>query len=374
MSNKVIGIALLTQFVLVAALCVMPAHGQDQNGQDGMTDEQVIALVKLALEGIDREYPNKPSNVMIGQESVQSPQEMHPAFYGCFDWHSSVHGHWLLVRVLKEYPETSVAAEIRNRLDAHLTRENMEAEATYFRQKHNRSFERMYGWAWALRLAAELQTWEDAQGRRWAEALTPLEEVIVSRTRSYLPNLNWPIRTGVHQDSAFALAQILDYARLVGDRETEKLLVDRSRKYYLQDKDYPVRYEPSGEDFFSSGLNEADLMRRILTADEFSSWLDQFFPTLRQGKLGNILSPAEVSDITDGKLVHLAGLNFNRAWTMQGIASVLPDGDPRAELLERTAHAHTAAGMKYVFSGQYEGEHWLATFAVYVLTKVGVKR
>jgi hypothetical protein len=339
-----------------------------------MTDQQVISMSRLALDGIGREYPNKPSNVMIGQESVQSPREMHPAFYGCFDWHSSVHGHWLLVRVLKQYPDISIAKDIRACLEGSLTPEKMKAEAAYFRAKHNRSFERMYGWAWALRLAAELHGWDDEQGRRWAQAIDPLEKTIVSRARDYLPNLNWPIRTGVHQDSAFALAQILDYARLVGDRETETLIVERSRQYYLNDTDYPVRYEPSGEDFFSSGLNEADLMRRILSTDEFSAWLDDFFPTLRDGLLGNLLSPAEVSDITDGKLVHLAGLNFNRAWTMNGVASALPADDPRAVLLRTTANAHTKAGLQYVFSGQYEGEHWLATFAVYVLTNVGVTK
>ncbi len=365
--------AMLALAVLATGLPLPATLAQEApTTQSPLTDEQVVALAQLALDGIGREYPNKPSNVMVGPESVQSPQQMHPAFFGCFDWHSAVHGHWLLVRVLKEYPDNSIAEEIRRHLEARLTRQHLEVEAAYFREKHNRSFERMYGWAWALRLAAELRTWDDPQAARWAAALSPLEEVLVEHTRAYLPNLNWPIRTGVHHDTAFALAQILDYARLVGDRQTETLIVDRGRDYYLKDRDYPVQYEPSGEDFFSSGLNEADLVRRILSPQEFSEWLDQFFPTLRRGDLGNLLTPAKVSDITDGKLVHLAGLNFNRAWTMQGIASVLSDDDPRRNLLQQTAKDHTAAGMEYVFSGQYEGEHWLATFAVYVFTQVGI--
>ncbi len=348
--------------------------GQTTERQPGRSFDapQAAALAKLALDGLHRQYPNKPSNVMIGPESVQSPQEMHPAFYGCFDWHSSVHGHWLLVRLLRTHPQHALAKESRAALAKSLTRENIEKEAEYFTKKHNRSFERMYGWAWALRLAAELHEWDDPQGRAWAEAYRPLEQTIVARMKDYLPKLSFPIRTGVHPDTGFALAQGLDYARKVGDDELEELIVARARQYYAQDKAYPVAYEPSGEDFFSSGLNEADLMRRVLSEDDYQIWLSGFFPGLKQGKLGNLLRPAEVPDVTDGKLVHLAGLNFCRAWTLKGVAAHLPKDSAAAKLLQDSADAHTLAGMDYVFSGHYEGEHWLATFAVYVLTDVGV--
>jgi hypothetical protein len=278
----------------------------------------------------------------------------------------------MLVRLLREHPGCSAAEEIRKALDTNLTAENLEAEAAYFREKHNRTFERPYGWAWALRLAVELRTWDDPDARRWAKNFEPLEKEIVSLMKGYLPRLTWPIRTGEHPDTGFALAQTIDYAREVGDEELEALVVARSRDYYLADRDYPVRYEPSGQDFFSSGLLEADLMRRVLPREEFSKWLRGFFPTLEDGELGHLLEPAVVSDVTDGKIVHLAGLNLVRAWSMHGVARSLDAKDPRVAILDGAVKRHCAAGLGYVFSGHYEGEHWLASFAVYLLTEVGL--
>jgi len=337
-----------------------------------LSDEEVASFARLALAGIFREYPNKPSNVMTGPESVQSPSAMHPAFYGSFDWHSSVHGHWMLLRLLKLYPEGSMAGEIRRALGTSLTPEKIAAETAYFDEKLNQPFERPYGWAWALRLAAELRTFDDPDGKRWAEAFAPLEARIVELLEAYLPRLTWPLRTGEHPDTGFALAQALDYARIVGRDDLAKKVAARARDFYFADRDYPARYEPSGQDFFSSGLNEADLMRRVLSKDEFSRWLDGFFPTLASGKLGNLLEPAIVSDVTDGKLVHLAGLNLNRAWTMDGVARALPNGDARRKVLEEAVRRHCEAGLGYVFSGHYEGEHWLASFAVYLLSEAGI--
>lgn len=329
-------------------------------------------FAKVALAGIAREYPNKPGEVLTGPQDLKSPRAMHPAFYGSYDWHSSVHGHWLLVRLLKLFPDLVEGAEARSRLRENLTRSNLEVEAAYFDVRENRSFERMYGWAWALRLAAELSGWDDPDGRAWAENLNPLERKLVTLTRDYLPRLTYPVRTGVHPDTAFALGQILDYARTVGDRSLEELVVRRARDYYLSDADYPVHFEPSGQDFFSAGLNVADLMRRVLSADEFSRWLNQFAPGLRRGRLGNWAKPAVVSDLTDPQIVHLVGLNLSRAWTMQGILSVIDPADRRGRALTESMQAHAAEGMKYVFSGHYEGEHWLATFAVYHLAGAGV--
>jgi hypothetical protein len=308
---------------------------------------------------------------MRGPQDVLPPRAMHPAFFGCFDWHSSVHGHWMLVRLLRLHPELSVANEIRARLAAHLTATNLAVEAAYFELKENKSFERMYGWAWALRLAAELRSWNDPDAEQWAPNFEPLERKLVALTKDYLPRLTYAIRTGVHPDTAFALAQILDYARTVKDAELEHLVVERARGYYLKDCDYPAEFEPSGEDFFSAGLNVADLMRRVLPPKEFSGWLERFLPHLRRGGLGAWSTPAEVSDLSDGRIVHLVGLNLSRAWTMQGVASVLPAKDRRRAILERAAKAHAEAGLKYVFSGHYEGEHWLATFAVYGLSDPG---
>lgn len=338
-----------------------------------LTDAQVVAFATLALDGIPTEYPNKPSNVMAGAESIQSPKEMHPAFYGCFDWHSSVHGHWMLVRLLKEYPDNSLNQKIRDQLSESLTAENIQGEVAYYTEKQNKSFERMYGWAWLLRLVLELEQWDDPQGQEWRENLKPLEEIIVQRTMDYLPLLSFPIRTGVHPDSGFALGQALDYARVTGNQELETLIVQRARDFYLQDTEYPTRYEPSGQDFFSSGLNEADLMRRVLSKRKFQQWFDRFMPGLKEGAGGNLLVPVEVSDVTDGKIVHLAGLDLSRAWCFQGVASALEPGDPRRQLMLKSADEHAAMGFKYVFSGSYEGEHWLATFAIYLITRVGAE-
>lgn len=328
-------------------------------------------FARLALANLDREYPNKPGEVLTGPQDVKTPRAMHPAFFGCFDWHSSVHGHWMLVRLLRQFPGMTNAPEIRARLAAHLSATNLAIETAYFETKDNRSFERMYGWAWALRLAAELRSWHDPDAEQWIRNFAPLEAKLVALTKDYLPRLTYPIRTGIHPDTAFALAQILDYARAVGNTELEQLIVARAKNYYANDRDYPANYEPSGEDFFSPGLNVADLMRRVLSPVEFSRWLDHYLPGLRAGKLGAWTTAAEVSDLTDARIIHLVGLNLTRAWTMRGVASALPGEDVRREVLEKAAQLHTVAGLKYVFSGNYEGEHWLATFAVYLLSDAG---
>ncbi|MBI5769945.1 MAG: DUF2891 domain-containing protein [Verrucomicrobia bacterium] len=340
-------------------------------GAEGLDREKAAAFVQLALKGIDREYPNKPGEVLRGPEDIMSPRAMHPAFYGNFDWHSCVHGHWLVVRLLRLYPDLAGAAEARARLGAHLAAANLAKEAAYFEPKDNRSFERMYGWAWTLRLTAELKAWDDPEARQWAKNMAPLEQKIVELTKNFLPRLTYPVRTGVHPDTAFALGQIIDYARAVGDEALEKLAAVRAREYYLGDRNYPTNYEPSGEDFFSPGLNEADLLRRVLSREEFSRWLDGFLPGLRKGDLGNWSRAAEVSDLTDGRIVHLVGLNLSRAWTMSGVLSALATGDPRRAPLETAVKLHEAAGLRHVFSGHYEGEHWLATFAVYHVSGAG---
>lgn len=330
-----------------------------------MLDEQAAKLAQLALAGIEREYPNKPANVMASEKDVLSPKQMHPAFYGCFDWHSSVHGHWMLIKLLKSRPEHSSAANSRAMLSRSLIAENLIIEAKYFDQPENRSFERMYGWAWFLTLVAELHGWDDPQGKQWRVSVQPLEAKIVELTKAYLPRLSYPIRTGVHPDVAFALGQIYDYAAIVKDEELKTLIAKRAMDYYGKDQNYNTAYEPSGEDFFSPSLNEADLMRRILPQAEFARWLTSFLPDLKDGTDCRLLVPVVVSDVTDGKLVHLAGLNLSRAWCMRGIANHLPENDPRKELLETSYRDHLQAGLQYVFSGHYEGEHWLGTFVAY---------
>lgn len=352
--------------ILVSTCLSIPTPA---NCQDSLSSEQVNDFARLALDGIGKEFPNKPSNVMDSADDVQSPREMHPVFYGSFDWHSSVHGHWMLAKLLRDYPSHSIADEIRQMLNQQLTASELETEAKYFAADYNKSFERMYGWAWLMQLVAELDSWEDADAIRWRENLRPLENTILDRMNDYLPKLSFPIRTGIHQDTGFALGMMLDYARITKRIELETLLVRKAKEFYLKDVDYPAHYEPSGHDFFSSGFNEADLMRRILDKQNFSAWLDRFLPQLRVDELGPMMTPVEVPDVTDGHLVHLAGLNLSRAWTIKGIANALADSDPRKRILLASATSHAGAGLKYVTSGHYEGEHWLASFAVYLLSR-----
>jgi hypothetical protein len=338
-----------------------------------LTDEQAAQLAGLALKGLDQEYPNKPANVLAGPQDIRSPREFSPAFFGCFDWHSSVHGHWMLVRLLKVQPNFSRAQEIRDRLEQHLTLENILAETKHFQQPEHKSFERLYGWAWYLRLVTELHTWDDAQGQRWRANLKPLEDHLVAATLEFLPKQAYPIRTGVHPNTAFGMAQIRDYAIAVGHLALVELIDRRARDYFFEDRNYPIEYEPSGEDFFSGALNEADLMRRVLPSAEFEQWFENFLPQLERPSAERFLTPVSVTDITDGKLVHLAGLNFNRAWTLQGILASLPESSSARTRLELSAEEHIKAGMEYVFTGDYAGEHWLGTFAIYVLTNVSTE-
>ena len=327
-------------------------------------------FAKLALSCIDREYPNKPEHVLDSAADAKPPRDFHPAFFGCYDWHSSVHGHWMLVRLVKTFPDLPSQKEIRARLAAHFTPEAMATEARYLDIKSNRSFERTYGWAWTLRLATELGGWDDPQGKTWRANLEPLVKALVSKLKDFLPKLASPIRTGVHPNTAFALGEALDYARAAGDAELEGLAVKRAREYYENDRTCPLAYEPSGEDFFSPCLEEADLMRRVLPRAGFAKWLNLFLPTLAAGKQFP-LSPAVVTDPTDPRLVHLDGVNLTRAWTMRSVARALPAADARRKVLEEAADSHATAGLARVSSGNYEGEHWLASFAVYLLTDAG---
>jgi hypothetical protein len=336
-----------------------------------MEEKQAATFVTMALAGIDREYPYKPGNVLRDAADIVAPRAKHPVFYGHFDWHSSVHGHWMLVRLLRLHPQAPWAKDVRAILNKRFTQDALAAEAAHFTIKENYGFERMYGWAWVMRLGIELRTWDDADSRRWAQYLQPLETQLVTLMKNYLPKLDWPVRCGFHPETSFPLAQFLDWADLTKDEALAKLIREKARHFYGKDVNYPVSYEPSGNDFFSPGLNVADLMRRVLGREEFSTWLSAYFPDLGKGQLGNMLTPAEVSDPSDGHLIHLAGLNLTRAWTMKGIAANLTKDDPRQEILLRSAAAHTQAGLKHVSSGHYEGEHWLASFAVYLLTNVG---
>jgi len=327
-------------------------------------------FARLVLNCIGREYPNKLDHCIEDQSQVQSPRSLHPAFYGCFDWHSAVHGHWMLIHLLRRSAPMEEAQEIRAALDKNLTPENLLAEVAYFKQKGRASFERTYGWAWLLKLAEELHDWEDEDGQRWSCSLRPLVAAVVEKYQEFLPKQTYPIRTGVHPNTAFGLCLALDYARTIKDQNFARLIEEQSRRYFLLDANYPAWLEPGGEDFLSPALVEADLMRRVLWPAEFAEWFHKFLPGLEAGEPKSLLTPAIVSDRTDGKLAHLDGLNLSRAWCMRSIASALPRNDPAATQLRTAAQLHADDGLAHVTSGNYEGEHWLATFAVYLLSKL----
>ena len=333
-----------------------------------LTEQDASHFAGLALKCVNRELPNKPEHVINNPSEVQSPKQLHPAFYGCYDWHSSVHGHWMLVRLLKSFSSLPEDKQIRDALNANLTAENIRAEAAYMSQPNRQSFERTYGWAWLLKLAEELHSWDDPDGDKWAEALQPLVDVIVKSYKSFLPKQTYPIRTGVHPNTAFGLAFALDYAKTVGDRDFEALLDERSRTYFAKDVNYPASWEPGGEDFFSAALMEADLMRRVMKPVEFAAWFHRFLPQASTGGPPSLLKPAIVTDRTDPKLVHLDGLNLSRAWCMGSIANALPSKDPARKALTDSAKQHATAALAHVASGDYAGEHWLASFAIYLLS------
>ena len=341
---------------------------QMNDGANSLNEKQASHFAALALKCVAREYPNKPEHVINNTSEVKSPKELHPSFYGCYDWHSSVHGHWMLIRLLKTFPNLPEAAQIRSALNANLTADNVEAEVAYMRQPNRQSFERTYGWAWLLKLAEELMTWKDDDGKRWSANLQPLAELIAKSYRTFLPKQTYPIRTGVHPNTAFGLAFALDYAKTSGDRELEALVNERSRTYFAKDVNYPGSWEPGGEDFFSPALMEADLMRRVMPKSEFGPWFNRFLPMVGKGEPAALMSPAIVTDRTDPKLVHLDGLNLSRAWCMRSIASALSAKDSARTALSAAAEKHAAAALAHVASGDYAGEHWLASFAVFLLS------
>ncbi len=321
-------------------------------------------FAKLALKCIKQEYPNKPGQVFGSDADLKPPREIRPAFYGCFDWHSAVHGHWMLVRLMKDFPGLTEEKEIRQVIASHLTPENIQTEVKFFLDSNNTSFERMYGWAWLLKLSEELYTWSDPQAKQWSAALKPLSDLLVKRYLEFLPKLNYPIRVGEHTNTAFGLAFAWDYANTKGQIELKQLIEKRVRDYYLHDKNCPAEWEPGGYDFFSPCLMEADLMGRILPAKDFQAWLKNFLPGILAGNHKLLLNPGIVSDRTDGKLVHLDGLNFNRAWCLYRLAHLVPK---HKATLFTAADRHMRASLPNIASGDYSGEHWLASFAVYAL-------
>jgi len=332
----------------------------------------------LALKCLHQEYPNHISHTLNGDSDARPPHELTPAFYGCLDWHSDVHGHWLLVRLMRLFPDAPFVTAARTAIARSLTPQNIAGEIAYLRAAGRASFERPYGLAWLLRLAAELRRADDAEARSWAATLAPLESEVAARLEGYLPKLYYPIRIGEHDQSAFSLGLIWDWAAVSGDAQMRAALIDVAQRFYSSDRNCPLAYEPSGEDFLSPCLAEADFMRRVLAPAAFARWLSAFLPQIpRDGGAGADLTawlpPGVVTDRADPKLAHIDGLNLSRAWMLEGIAHGLPAHDPRIPALLAAATQHAAAALPAVTGEHYEGGHWLGTFAVYLTSQAGLQ-
>jgi len=355
---------------LVLAALLLPAR--NVAASEALDPAAAQRFATLALACVHKEYPNKIAHVLSGDGDVQPPRLLTPAFYGCYDWHSAVHAHWLLARIARRFPGSETANAARAALAMSLTPENIGPEVDYMRGQGRTSFERPYGLAWLLALAAELRSCNDPQARTWVAALSPLEAEAAARIASWLPKLHYPIRIGEHSQTAFAFGLIHDWARIAGNSSMLALLESRGRDYYLGDRDCPLAYEPSGEDFLSPCLAEADFVRRILPATEYAAWLTGFLPRIPRTASADWLAPGVVTERSDPKLAHIDGLNLSRAWMLEGIAAGLPKGDRRVAALAAAAMAHAAAALPAVTGEHYEGGHWLGTFATYYATRAGL--
>ncbi|MFD1551454.1 DUF2891 domain-containing protein [Putridiphycobacter roseus] len=332
------------------------------NAQFDLTLQKAEALADVPLNCIEKEYPNKLGQVLNGQSDLKTPEALHPVFYGCFDWHSSVHGHWLLSKFVNDYPGTDLSNNISNRWNERFTTIKVIKEVNYFMVENNKNYERTYGWAWLLKLQTEFNISTNKQATDWARTLLPLTNTIVNKFKKFLPKLAYPIRVGEHTNTAFALTFALEYARNVKDLEFEKLIVKSAKDFYLNDKLSPLTWEPSGFDFLSPTLTEANLMAEVLSEAEFSKWIKTFLPSILKSNF--TLTPGIVNDRTDGKLVHLDGLNFSRAWCLYRLSKHLPK---QKDHLISIADQHLEASMEQVIGSDYMGSHWLASFLVYAL-------
>lgn len=328
-----------------------------------LDQDEAYRLSKMALSCMQQEYPYKLGQVLASDDDLLSPQDLHPAFYGCFDWHSAVHGHWLLVRVLKEYPDIENADTIIQKLSENITPRHIQEELAYFQRATESSFERTYGWAWLLKLAEELHTWDHPAAIALESALLPLTDYIVGKYLDFLPRLTHPIRVGEHSSTAFGLAFAYDYARTTVHEELATLITNRAKSYYLSDRGCPLTWEPGGFDFLSPCLEEIDIMRRILAPEEFTDWLESFLPDLIKPSFQ--LEVAKVSDRSDGKLVHLDGVNFSRAWTLYGLVASYPQYTHLLDVADR----HVVQSIDLIDDGEYSGTHWLGSFALYAMAQ-----
>jgi hypothetical protein len=362
---------IITFAMSTIAFATSPILAQDGAGRlDAATAGRFAAL---ALACVQKEYPNKIAHSLNSAADVKPPHELTPAFYGCYDWHSSVHGHWLLARLIREFPNAPFATPALAALKANITPPHIAGEVAYLNAKGRETFERPYGLAWLLQLAAELRETKTSDAAALSTALQPLEDAVATRLKAWVPKLAYPIREGEHAQTAFSFGLILDYAR-ANDPALAKMVDGKVREFHLEDRDCPITYEPSGQDFLSPCIAEADVMRRVLGPNEFASWLTTFLPKIPTSNSAAWLPIGVVTDKTDGKLAHLDGLNLSRAWMLEGIAAGLPTSDKRRGALLAAAATHAESGLAAVTGEHYEGGHWLGSFATYLTTRRGLVR
>ncbi|HUZ02359.1 MAG TPA: DUF2891 domain-containing protein [Thermomicrobiaceae bacterium] len=333
--------------------------------------DRAPAYARVALDNIRREHPSYVVYVSTGAGVPPAPRRLHPAFYGSFDWHSCVEMHWVLARLLRLLPDLLPRAEIRAALEEHLTGEAIAGEVAYFSEPAQHTVERPYGWGWLLMLVHELRGWDDPDARRWDAALDPLATLFAGRLQAWLPRLTYPVRYGAHYNSAFGLSLALPYARdraASGDRALLEAIVDAARRWFGEDAGYPAAWEPSGGDFLSPALVEAELMSRLMEPQAFTGWLDRFLPDIAAGEPRSLFTPVTVADPTDGHSGHLHGLNLSRAWCWRRLAERLPAGDARVGVMLDAGARHAAASLPHVVGGDYTLEHWLACYAVLLLS------
>ena len=315
-------------------------------------------LAALPMHCIQQEFPYKLGQTLGGANDLRTPKSLHPSFYGCFDWHSAVHGHWSLVALLKEFPNLKNAPTIKDKLLANISGENILGEVAYFQNKHNRNFERTYGWAWLLKLALEIESWDDPMAEQLSKNLQPLANLIVEKYVTFLPKLLYPIRSGTHPNTAFGLSFAYEYAKAMGIDSLTDMIRSSCLTYYQEDRNCPLSWEPSGADFLSPCLEEVDMMRRILSKEAFKDWLVGFLPDMFNSDF--TLQPGLVADREDGQLVHLDGVNFSRAWCLYALANDFPELDH----LRNLGDLHVNQSLPNITDGNYEGGHWLASFAI----------
>ena len=359
----------ITFFIIIFLFISCTNNINKINNKELKLDEKLASnLIQLSISCVDKKFPYKVGYRYIDSTWIRPHYKLTPSFYGCWDWHSAVHGHWSMVKILKEFPNIKEAKNIREKIKKNLNKNNLEKEFQFFQNDFAKGFERTYGWAWLMLLYSELETWDDIEAKNWSKNLKPLVDLLSERTIIFLNKLSKPLRPGTHANTAFSFSLMYEYAQKTNNEKLLNKIKEYSIKHFSYDKNCPVNYEPSGTDFLSPCLAEASLMSKILSEREFNKWLSKFFPSFKEENFGSIITPPEVLDPKDPGIGHLIGLMFHRAWTLNDVANKIQNDDKKL-FLYKISKNHTKKGFELMFDSGYGGEHWLATFAIYNFTR-----